>query len=160
MAKQFRHSEHQKEAWLSIKPNYLVVLIIIQFIITNSVFAQNHPNPPQRHTNNYPQSQNQHNRNTYPHNYPQTNPHPVQPPTPIPQTPPPAPVPPPPPPPIRQDFISGNMYMNLGQIIKNGINLTAEAGAMAEKSSLEVKQLDFRAAASEIFTNCKSNRFK
>ncbi len=124
----------------NIKEKLFAVLFIINsvFYCSNGLLAQRHP---------------------YPQNYPHTNPQPVQPSTQTPQTPPPTPVPPPPPPPIRQDFTSSNMYMNLGQLIKNGICLTAEAGVMAEKSSIEIKQLDFGATIAEIFTNCKNNRF-
>ena len=105
----------------NIKEKLLAVLFIINsiFYSSNCLFAQNHPNPPQRHTNNYPQSQNKHYHKTYPQNYPHTNPQPNPQPVPLPPQSPVPPVPPPPPPPIRQDFNSSNMYMNLGQLIKN-----------------------------------------
>ena len=134
---------------------FTTLLIINSLLIFSNIsFAQNHPYPPQRptsQTNHYPQ---QHSKQpNKPSTYQPTQQIPQQPQTPVPPT------PPPPPPPIRQDFNSNAMYMNLGQLPKNGINLTAESGAMAEGSSIEIKQLGFNEAISEIFTNCKSNRF-
>ena len=126
-------------------------LINALFICSNSVWAQNHRHTSQKTTNqtkNYPS----HHSNHYPNQQPRpTTPQQPQPPVP--------PVPPPPAPPMRQDFNTNAMSMNIGQLQFNGINLSAESGAMAEGSSMEIKQLDRNAAISEIFTNCKSNRF-
>ena len=159
----------------------ITFLFIINCLLINSssVYAQKHPRLPQRannHTQNYPDN----------HSTPDL---PTPPTPPIPPTPPkpsisnhhhkspaiysqgpvvipaPAPVPPVPPPPskpippIRQDFSTNAMSMNIGQLQFNAINLSAESGAMAEGSSIEIKQFDRNATVSEIYTNCKSNRF-
>ncbi|MBP5468134.1 MAG: hypothetical protein J6Z11_02685, partial [Candidatus Riflebacteria bacterium] len=125
-------------------------IIFLMIICSSNLVAHRPPTPPPRPTNptnHYPQ-QHPNQPNHQPHQHIPQQPQPPLPPT-----------PPPPPPPIRQDFNTNSMYMNLGELPKNGINLTAESGAMAEGSSIEIKQLDRGAASSEIFTNCKSNRF-
>lgn len=75
--------------------------------------------------------------------------------------PPPMPVPPPPPPAIRQDFLTNGIAMNLGNLSRDGINMTANAGAMGDNSALEIMRSDTGAAALEIRKNgCYSNRFQ
>ena len=123
------------------KINYIIFSALLLFI-SSQLFSQgnpNHPNPPHR-----PPTQNQ----------PAPNNQSYQPPVnaPIPPLPPPIP-------PIHQDFTSSRIKMNLGNLPIHGINLSAEAGAMAEKSSIEVKKLDIGAAINEMHTNSKNHRF-
>lgn len=84
----------------------------------------------------------------------------IQPPTPVP-TPVPVPVPPPPPPVIRQEFLTNGIAMNLGNLPLDGINMTANAGAMGDNSAIEIIRSNIGAAAAEIRNNgCYSNRFQ
>ena len=124
------------------KLTLIILSILLLFITTSQLCAQNypnHPNPPHRPDNQH---------HTPPHQPP------VQPNAPIPPGPPPMP-------PIRQDFPSSGMNMNLGNLPVHGINISAESGAMAEKSSIEVARHNPGAAIREMLTNIRSlsNRF-
>ena len=132
----------------------IIFLINSLFICSSEIFAQNRSHTtkrPNNQINNYPNHHSGHTPNN-------NSNHPSAPQLPQPPAPPAPPVLPPPPP-MRQDFNTNAMSMNIGQLQFNGINLSANSGAMAEGSSLEIKQLDRNAALAEIYTNCKSNRF-
>ena len=128
----------------------LIILSILVIFTAGQLCAQNHPNAPRRPSipsQHYPNNQQNH-----PHQ--PNQPH-AQPGTPMSSGPsmPPAP----PMPPIRQDFPTSGMQMNIGNLPTQGINISAEAGAMAEKSSIEVIRLDPIAAIREMLTNVKNH---
>ena len=122
----------------------LILLSVLVIFTAGQLCAQNHPNAPHRPSTpsqHYPNNQQNH---TYQPNQP-----PVQPGNPMP--------PAPPMPPIRQDFPTSGIQMNIGNLPTQGINISAESGAMAEKSSIEVTRLDPIAAIREMLTNVKNH---
>ncbi len=129
--------------------NILLVLTIVFYNIQlNAQNHPNHPNPPYNRGHNQGNSKQTHNPPT-PH-HPNNNPLPPVPPV---------PPPPPPLPPIRQEFNNSGMSMNLGNLPMHGINISANQGAMAENSSIEVKKLNIDATINEIRNNSNTHRF-
>ena len=114
----------------------IISLIIILFSLvafSQSLFAQNYPHNPQTKHGQQSSNKNQPNQ----------------------------PVPPPPPPldSINQSFYTNATKLDLGQLPTFGINISAEANAMAEDSSIEIKRLNIEATANEMMLNCKHKRF-
>lgn len=65
----------------------------------------------------------------------------------------------PPFPPIIQDFPTSAIYMNLGAIPIDGINLSGDAKTMAEGSSISIVRAGLESAAAEVNLNSPSKRF-